>query len=93
MAEQYIKLKMIGKGTFGQAFLVKRKDSGKRYVVKEVSVDSMTQKDRTQALTEVTALSKCKHLNVIRYKEAFVTSPGQLNIVMEYASAGKIHQQ
>ena len=34
------------------------------------------------------ALAKCKHLNVIRYRQAFVDK-GMLNIVMEYADAGK----
>ena len=81
-------MELLGSGTFGRAWLVKNNATGKNYVCKEVTVSGMTEKAKEQSLTEVAALAKCKHLNVIRYRQAFVDK-GMLNIVMEYADAGK----
>ena len=50
----------------------------------------MSEKAKEQSLTEVAALAKCKHLNVIRYRQAFVDK-GMLKIVMEYANAGNCY--
>ena len=88
MAGRFTKLELLGSGTFGRAWLVKNNATGKKYVCKEVTVSGMTEKAKDQSLTEVAALAKCKHLNVIRYRQAFVDK-GMLNIVMEYADAGK----
>ena len=88
MAGRFTKLELLGSGTFGRAWLVKNNATGKNYVCKEVTVSGMTEKAKEQSLTEVAALAKCKHLNVIRYRQAFVDK-GMLNIVMEYADAGK----
>lgn len=89
MAEKYSKLNMIGAGSFGKAWLVTKKDSGKKYVIKEVLVSGMSEKERSQSLTEVEALARCRHLNIIRYKDAFVAEGAVLHIVMEYASGGE----
>ena len=88
MAGRFTKLELLGSGTFGRAWLVKNNSTGKNYVCKEVTVSGMTEKAKEQSLTEVAALAKCKHLNVIRYRQAFVDK-GMLNIIMEYADAGK----
>lgn len=36
--EKYVKVKKIGEGSFGKALLVKSKDNGKQYVVKEINM-------------------------------------------------------
>ncbi|KAK2156579.1 hypothetical protein LSH36_209g01027, partial [Paralvinella palmiformis] len=87
MAAKYQKLENIGKGAFGSAWLVLRRHTDRRYVLKEVPVRGMSTKAKKQALTEVKALSRCRHVNVIRYREAFVDSAA-LCIIMEYADGG-----
>ena len=87
MSGKYDKVEMIGSGTFGNAWLVLKADTGRKYVLKEVQVLGMSEKARKQALTEVRALSRCKHINVVRYREAFVDQ-GALCIVMEFADGG-----
>ena len=89
MADRYNHLRVIGKGTFGKAVLVQSKASQREYVMKEIRVTDMGEKDRHQAINEVSILSRLRHKNVVRYKEAFV-SGGALNIVMAYADGGKI---
>lgn len=88
MAGTYVKLSLLGEGTFGRAWLVKRSDTQKKYVVKEVKVQGLSESEKEQTLTEVRALAKCKHVNIIRYREAYVEN-GQLCIAMEYADGGK----
>lgn len=61
-------------------------------VMKEVKLFSG--KDVDQAIEEVSALSRCKHENIIRYYEAFVDKDTVvLSIVMEYATEGDLDKQ
>ncbi|XP_014668210.1 PREDICTED: serine/threonine-protein kinase Nek5-like [Priapulus caudatus] len=92
MAGKYKRLELVGSGTFGKAWLVQSKSSSKRYVIKEINVKAMPQKEREHAASEVAILSRCKHANVIRYREAFLEH-GSLYIVMEFAEKGDIHQK
>lgn len=87
MATKYEKVENIGNGAFGSAWLVLRRHTNRKYVLKEVPVLGMSEKSKKQALTEVKALSRCRHVNVIRYREAFVDNTA-LCIVMEYADGG-----
>ena len=88
MADKYHKVSVIGSGTFGKVWLVVNRELARPYVIKEIAVTGLTTKLREQTLTEVEALSRCKHLNIIRYRDAFVHD-GALHIVMEYAEGGR----
>ena len=88
MAGRYDRLRIVGSGTFGRAWLVRRPDTDKKYVMKEMKVSGMSEKDRKQSLVEVEALARCKHVNVVRYREAFVER-GCLCIIMEYGDMGQ----
>ena len=48
----------------------------------------MSEQDRHLALNEAKILSRLKHKNIVRYKEAFV-SEGKLCIAMEFAEQGQ----
>ena len=87
MAGSYKKKELLGSGTFGKAWLVVKEDTSRSHVMKEIFVKGLTEKEKNQALTEVEVLAKCKHLNIVRYKDAFIEN-GTLNIVMEHAENG-----
>ena len=93
MAGRYERVELIGSGTFGRALLVRRTSTGRRYVLKELKVGGLSERERGLAATEVRALAQCRHVNVIRYREAFLSDGGEsgplLCIVMEYAEAGR----
>ena len=36
--DKYVKVKQIGEGSFGKALLVKSKENGKQFVVKEINM-------------------------------------------------------
>ena len=86
--ERYNKIKSIGSGTFGQAWLVESVTSQRKYALKELGVTAMSEQDRHLSLNEAKILSKLKHKNIVRYKEAFVAQ-GKLCIAMEFAENGK----
>ncbi|KAJ8019928.1 Serine/threonine-protein kinase Nek1 [Holothuria leucospilota] len=89
---KYTKIRLIGEGTFGKAWLVRSHRSGRFYVTKEINLKGMKRQEKLQAANEVAILSRLKHNNVIRYREAF-TSAGLLHIVMEYADQGDLAQR
>jgi len=39
--DKYTQVKRIGEGSFGKALLVKAKDSGKYYVIKEITIQKV----------------------------------------------------
>lgn len=49
----------------------------------------MGEKERERAVNEVAILGRLRHVNIIRYREAFVAGGGGiLAIVMEYGDGG-----
>ncbi|EKX46902.1 hypothetical protein GUITHDRAFT_55421, partial [Guillardia theta CCMP2712] len=62
-----------------------------QFVVKEINVKGLSDKDRREALKEVEVLKKLRHPNIISMHEAFIEG-GNLNILMEYADAGDLAQ-
>ncbi|CAH1267419.1 NEK1 [Branchiostoma lanceolatum] len=90
--EKYQKVKRIGEGSFGKAFLVRNKKDGKQYVIKEISITKMSPKERQESRREVTVLSKMKHTNIVSYQESF-EEVGNLYIVMDFCDGGDLYQR
>ncbi|KAL0478977.1 hypothetical protein AKO1_007845 [Acrasis kona] len=90
--DNYQKIKVVGKGTFGQAVLVKNKTDGKQYIMKQINITSMSDREKQEAMNEVNVLSGLKHPNIVQYITSF-TAEGRLNIVMEYAECGDIYEK
>eukprot|EP00891_Asterochloris_glomerata_P000338 jgi/Astpho2/338/e_gw1.00010.181.1_t len=87
--ENYVKAQLLGKGSFGAAFLATSKRDGKKYVLKEIDISRMQKKEREAAEQEAKVLQALHHPNVVSCKEAF-TSLGKLIIVMDYCSEGDL---
>ena len=83
--------KVLGKGSFGSVYLVRRKEDGKIYALKSVILEKLNKKEQQNSVNEVRILASVNHPNVIGYKEAFWDdSQNTLNIVMEYADDGDL---
>ncbi|XP_066985416.1 uncharacterized protein [Macrobrachium rosenbergii] len=94
MASRFKKVSRIGRGTFGEAWLVASTCSGRRYVIKEVRVDEMSEEELEKTRTEATILARCKHSSIIRYKEYFMLQdPATMCLVMEYADGGDLAEK
>jgi NIMA (never in mitosis gene a)-related kinase len=87
-------LQKLGKGAFGNVYLVKRKADKKIYALKKVIIQKLNKKEQDNSVNEVRILASISHPNVIGYKEAFWEDSTQsLNIVMEYADDGDLSQK
>ena len=86
------KEKVLGKGSFGSVYLVRRKQDNKIYALKSVIMEKLNKREQENSVNEVRILASVNHPNVIGYKEAFWDDDGStLNIVMEYADDGDLH--
>ncbi|XP_044215159.1 serine/threonine-protein kinase Nek1-like [Thunnus albacares] len=81
--DKYEKVRKIGKGGFGKAILVKSKEDGHQYVIKEIDISGMSPEERQRAQKEVEVLAKMSHPNIVQYKESFEVKDC-LCIVMDY---------
>ena len=85
------KEKVIGKGSFGSVYLVRRLIDNKIYALKTVLLDKLNKKEQENSVNEVRILASIKNPYVIGYKEAFWDDNNKtLNIVMEYADDGDL---
>ena len=88
------KEKVLGKGSFGSVYLVRRKQDNKIYALKTVIMEKLNKREQENSVNEVRILASVNHPNVIGYKEAFWEEDGNagssLNIVMEYADDGDL---
>ena len=92
--EDFIKEKVLGKGSFGSVYLVTRKEDGKIYALKTVILEKLKKKEQENSVNEVRLLASVNHPNVIGYKEAFWDDKtNSLNIIMEYADDGDLQSK
>ncbi|KAG5490297.1 hypothetical protein JKF63_00417 [Porcisia hertigi] len=89
---KYRRVKSIGKGSFGEAVLVRSKSDGKRYVAKAIDTVSMTPKERRDVQNEIRILAAVDHPNIIRYHEHFEDGTF-IFIIMEYADGGDLNSR
>lgn len=92
-AAKYKSQRVIGRGAFGTAFLVRNQADSRLYVMKRLTLEHMTKKERDDALNECTVMMKLRrHPNVIRVHEYFEEA-NRLNIIMDYADGGDLAQR
>eukprot|EP01062_Namystynia_karyoxenos_P040538 TRINITY_DN29555_c0_g1_i1.p1 TRINITY_DN29555_c0_g1~~TRINITY_DN29555_c0_g1_i1.p1 ORF type:complete len:879 (+),score=228.04 TRINITY_DN29555_c0_g1_i1:193-2829(+) len=87
---KYQRLRMVGKGSFGQVHLIRERATGNHYVMKVISLVGMQRDERRDTLKEATMLERLDHPNIIRYVESFEAS-ACLHIITEFASRGDLH--
>ncbi|NXI01589.1 NEK1 kinase, partial [Pachycephala philippinensis] len=90
--DKYIKIRKIGEGSFGKAILVKAKENGQQYVIKEINISKMSNKERDESRREVAVLANMKHPNIVLYRESFEEN-GCLYIVMDYCEGGDLFKK
>ncbi|XP_043369291.1 serine/threonine-protein kinase Nek1 isoform X6 [Dermochelys coriacea] len=90
--EKYIKVHKIGEGSFGKAILVKAKENSRQYVIKEINISKMSNKEREESRREVAVLANMKHPNIVLYRESFEEN-GSLYIVMDYCEGGDLFRR
>lgn len=90
--EKYEKVRVLGKGSFGSAILIKRKIDGALFVVKEIPMSKLSKKEKEDARKECSVLQKLHHPNIVRYVEQF-ENRNNLYIVMEYCDDSDLNEK
>ena len=91
--ELYKRIKLLGEGSFGKAFLVECVSDNTKCVIKQMDLNSMSEDEKKETYKEARILEALKHPNIIRFREVYRTRKGKLCIVMDYADGkenGKI---
>lgn len=88
---KYIKKDMIGKGAFGEAFIVERASDKREFVAKLMDLRSMSPKDKRYAQTEILCLAHSDHFAIVHYIEHCVVDEDTVVIVMEFADHGDLY--
>lgn len=81
----------LGSGSFGRVYKVLRLADGRVYVMKQISLESMTPREQLDAINEVKIMAALNHPNVVRYYDSFLEG-NQLQIIMEYCDAGDLQK-
>ena len=71
LSNRYEKIRVVGKGAFGNAVLYRRKDDGLMCIIKEINMLDLNASDRQMALNEVKVLAKMDHPNIVAYHDSF----------------------
>ena len=93
--EIYVAQTFLGRGAFGEAYLIKSDVTGIYYVNKRISLECLSEEDRKKVINEAVLLKMIDHPNIIKFKEVFITVKPikRLNLIMEYANGGDISQK
>ncbi len=92
--EKFKIINKIGEGAYSSVYTVRRIEDDQIYALKKVKIQSLSIKEKQNALNEVRILASVNSPFVISYKESFIDETDQtLCIVMEYADEGDLFQK
>ncbi len=91
--ESYKRIKQLGSGAYGQAFLVQCESDKSLCVIKQIDLEDLNDDDKKAALREAKILELLQHDNIIDFKEVYKTNKGKLCIVMGYADDGDVQKK
>ena len=87
--ENVKKIKSLGKGNFGEVFLIKSNLDKKKSALKEIPIKN---KNTDLLMNEGDHLKELDHPNLIHYKSVFFSN-NILNVITEYAGNGDLNNE
>ncbi|XP_058454664.1 ribosomal protein S6 kinase 2 beta isoform X3 [Malaya genurostris] len=89
---QFELLKVLGEGSFGKVFLVRKivgKDAGTLYAMKVLKKATLKVKDRVRSTNERNILADVGHAFIVKLHYAFQT-PGKLYLILDFLRGGDL---
>ena len=86
----YRRIKLLGQGSFGKAFLVESLKDHQLYVIKQMDLTRMSESEKKEMIREAKILEALVHPNIVCFREVYRTKKGKLCIVMDYAEGGDL---
>ncbi|KAM4741605.1 serine/threonine-protein kinase Nek4 isoform 3-T3 [Anableps anableps] len=93
MMNNYIFIRVVGKGSYGEVNLVKHKTDQKQYVIKKLNLTTSSKRERRAAEQEANLLSQLRHPNIVTYRESWEGDDRQLYIVMGFCEGGDLYHR
>ena len=88
--EIYKKVKTLGEGSFGTAYLVQCESDQSLAVIKQIDITQMSDEEKRETLKEAKILEVLGHPNIVKFREVYKTKKGKLCIVMDFADGGDL---
>ncbi|XP_029006926.1 serine/threonine-protein kinase Nek4 [Betta splendens] len=93
MMNNYIFIRVVGKGSYGEVNLVKNRTDRKQYVIKKLNLTTSSKRERRAAEQEAQLLSQLRHPNIVTYRESWEGDDCQLYIVMGFCEGGDLYHR
>jgi len=91
--QNYVTLRKIGKGSFGEVTLCRRRTDNKIFVIKRMKIGSVSSKEREMCHLEVRLLQRLSHPGIVTYEESFTHTTSRdtyMCVVMQYCEGGDL---
>eukprot|EP00292_Cryptomonas_paramecium_P009060 CAMPEP_0113693246 /NCGR_PEP_ID=MMETSP0038_2-20120614/19557_1 /TAXON_ID=2898 /ORGANISM="Cryptomonas paramecium" /LENGTH=257 /DNA_ID=CAMNT_0000615295 /DNA_START=175 /DNA_END=945 /DNA_ORIENTATION=+ /assembly_acc=CAM_ASM_000170 len=88
--EDYEVIKLLGKGSFGSVYLVKKAADRSMHVMKKISIQDMPPKEKKATEQECKVLQRLRHPGIVCYEDSFIHKNRQLCIVMAFCEGGDL---
>uniref|UniRef100_A0A4W5MFZ1 Serine/threonine-protein kinase Nek4 n=1 Tax=Hucho hucho TaxID=62062 RepID=A0A4W5MFZ1_9TELE len=89
----YMFIRVVGKGSYGEVNLVKHKTDRKQYVIKKLNLTTSSKRERRAAEQEAQLLSRLRHPNIVTYRESWEGEDCQLYIAMGFCEGGDLYHR
>ena len=77
--ESYTKIRELGAGSFGKAFLVECQSDKSLAVIKQIDINSIkSKKEKDNIEKEGKILEQLNHINIIGFREVYNTKKGKI---------------
>ena len=86
----YQKLKLLGKGSFGEVWLVQHKILGKQFAMKIIEKNPYT--DANRIVNEINILKQLDHPNILKILEFHITND-KFYIITDYLPEGELYDE
>ncbi|XP_026205892.1 serine/threonine-protein kinase Nek4 isoform X2 [Anabas testudineus] len=93
MMNNYISIRVVGKGSYGEVNLVRHRTDRKQYVIKKLNLTTSSKRERRAAEQEAQLLSQLRHPNIVTYRESWEGDDCQLYIVMGFCEGGDLYHR
>ncbi|XP_063766411.1 LOW QUALITY PROTEIN: serine/threonine-protein kinase Nek4 [Eleginops maclovinus] len=89
----YVFIRVVGKGSYGEVNLVKNKTDRKQYVIKKLNLTTSSKRERRSAEQEAQLLSELRHPNIVTYRESWEGDDCLLYIAMGFCEGGDLYHR
>jgi serum/glucocorticoid-regulated kinase 2 len=85
----FVKLFVLGKGSYGKVYMVRKKDTGKTYAMKEMSTEKMKQAEVVAPLKERLILQEIDHPFIVHLHYSF-QEDGYVYMILDLLAGGEL---